>query len=102
MTKLTPTEFSQEQKENLRELAINLLKLLEGCKLPESKQLLEGGLRSVLVQVINSDNPKPMQEVPFFSLMARDYLPEEETLAYLNFYSMALYGELAFKNDEKE
>jgi hypothetical protein len=90
------TEFSEDQIVCLKKCALDLLSLLEECQLSESEQLLNGGLRSILNAIIESENPKPLDEVPFFSLMMRDYLPERETKAYFNFYSMARYGEIAY------
>ena len=98
MTQERPTEYSQEQKDTLKKCAVKLLESLEGSQLPESTQLLNGGLRQVLTQVIESEDLIPVREVPFFSLMTRDYLPVKETRLYFDFYSMAMYGELAFRN----
>ncbi len=92
----SPTEFNPEQKDMLRKCALELLNILEKSQLNESKQLLNGGLRNVLNQVMEADDLKPLEDVPFFSLMTRDYLPAEETKSYFNFYSMARYGELAY------
>jgi len=96
VTQSETTEFSESQIVSLKKCAFDLLNLLEDCQLSESEQLLNGGLRSILNAIIESENPKPLDEVPFFSLMTRDYLPEKETKAYFNFYSMARYGEIAY------
>ena len=84
--------------EGLKKCASNLLRTLECSKHPESEQLLEGGLREILARILESDELEPFDEIPFFSLMTRDYLPDEETRQYLDFYSMAKYGELAYRN----
>jgi len=96
VTEIETTEFSEGQIACLKKCALDLLSLLEDCQLSESEQLLNGGLRNILNAIIEAENPKPLDEVPFFSLMTRDYLPERETKAYFNFYSMARYGEIAY------
>lgn len=98
MTQERPKKFTQEQVKILKKCASSLLHTLEHSKCSESEQLLEGGLRKILTHILESNELEPSEEIPFFSLMTRDYLPEEETRQYLDFYSMAMYGELAYRD----
>lgn len=88
--------FTTEQCILLKNTARKLLLCLGNSEKPMANSFLEGELGEILNKVINEDNVHPFTDIPYFELMTRDYFPEIET-EYFNFYSVACFGELAYK-----
>ena len=88
--------FTPEQSALLKSTAKKLLLCLHKSKKPMANSFLHGELGEILNRVINEDKVLPFADIPYFELMTRDYFPEIET-EYFNFYSVACFGELAYK-----
>jgi hypothetical protein len=87
-------KFTSEQVIATREAALELRDALRRDRDPIASEILEGDLGKILDSVIDDSAFLPIENIPYFSKMTRDYLPSVE-VEYFNFYSLATYGEPA-------
>ena len=87
-------KFTIEQVVATREAALELRGALRRDLDPIAGEILEGDLGKILNSVIDDAAFLPIENIPHFSKMTRDYLPSVE-VEYFNFYSLATSGEPA-------
>jgi hypothetical protein len=87
-------KFTSEQVVATREAALELRDALLRDRDPIAGEILEGDLGKILNSVIDDVAFLPIENIPHFSEMTRDYLPNAE-VEYFNFYSLATSGEPA-------
>jgi hypothetical protein len=87
-------KFTSEQLVATREAALELRDALRRDRDPIASEILDGDLGKILNSVIDNAAFFPIENIPHFSKMTRDYLPSLE-VEYFNFYSLATFGEPA-------
>lgn len=89
--------FTQEQVRLLKNSAEKLRLALCDSKDPMAVEFLSGELGEIIEQVLASDSISPVDDIPHFEKMTRDYLPDVEE-EYFEFYSLAKYGKPAYES----
>lgn len=87
-------KFTREQVVATRAAALKLRDALRRDRDPMAGEFLKGELGKILNSVIDDVALLPIANIPHFSKMTRDYLPNVE-VEYFNIYSLATSGEPA-------
>jgi len=87
-------KFTRDQVVATRAAALKLRDALRRDRDPMAGEFLKGELGKILNSVIYDIALLPIANIPHFSEMTRDYLPNVEA-EYFNFYSLAASGEPA-------
>ena len=86
--------FTSEQAKQLKASAENLHAALRSSKNPIAGEILNGRLGGIIKDILRDKIVTPLDDIPHFEQMTRDYFPEIEE-EYFNFYSFAKCGEPA-------
>ena len=86
--------FTSDQTKQLKASAENLHAALRSSKNPIAIEILNGKLGGIIKEILRDKIVPPLDDIPHFEQMTRDYFPEIEE-EYFEFYSFAKYGEPA-------
>jgi len=92
-------EYDDKQRSDLEASAQILETFFNMSSHKLAKEWIEGWLKPEIDRIVDPDCRARPSEIPRLSLVTRNTLPEDEAIAYLNFWSMACYGEIEYAQE---